>query len=519
MNLMIFERLIDRKDKRKIRKRTKNNLNGYDYRLSIINDEKGENVDVENKVSFLAIGDSGAGGKNKHMKFRVTEEMNKATGVDLILHLGDVVYLSGSKEGYQDRFIKPFGHWLTDPKNCNYKNMIFNKPLLPIYGNHDYYDFLKSTSILGKVVGKFIGAIGTGSRNGRVFEEAFIVNNESEISTSLPYIPGKQTRIPNRYYWFTQGPCAFFALDSNTLDRVEEVSKEKRKLIKKELKILKKDNQSDQEKLKRFKRLEEKNVLTDKLKDQFEDLLDEVLDQEKKIMLLEKRKKADKDDYDSAQLSWLKRVLQHPDVQGKWKIVYMHHSMYSSESGHTDDGATGGLRENLRKIFIDNNVNLVLSGHSHCFEWPMRAPAFDHVSEEEKARAMKERNICYIVSGGGGKGLRESVFEENRLDKKVRKKQDRFLGVAESKAYTAKFGNEQSQGDFNDVYNYLRIEADEDSLKVIPNGVIDKNDQPFLLKPIVTKVFSETDYGIKTEIKSLTAINVFRDKEPVGDFE
>ena len=125
--------------------------------------------------------------------------------------------------------IKPYRHWLKDGKHSRFDDMVFTKPFLPIYGNHDYYDFKKAIPGLGGFLAKVSKEIGAGSKNGRVFEQAFVEKDTSRVQDGcLPYVTGERTRIPNRYYWFTHGPCAFFALDSNTLDGVENPSGEQR---------------------------------------------------------------------------------------------------------------------------------------------------------------------------------------------------------------------------------------------------------------------------------------------------
>ncbi len=55
MKAMLFEKLIDHKDRKKIRKRTRRYDPSYDFRIQF------EAFPEKNSISFLVVGDSGAG--------------------------------------------------------------------------------------------------------------------------------------------------------------------------------------------------------------------------------------------------------------------------------------------------------------------------------------------------------------------------------------------------------------------------------------------------------------------------
>jgi hypothetical protein len=60
-----------------------------------------------------------------------------------LLHTGDVIYLVGSSEYYLQNFIEPYREFLMggdQPKRIAYEQMVFKQPILPVPGNHDYYD-------------------------------------------------------------------------------------------------------------------------------------------------------------------------------------------------------------------------------------------------------------------------------------------------------------------------------------------------------------------------------------------
>jgi len=56
------------------------------------------------------------------------------------LHTGDVIYMVGSSE-YPKNFIEPYREFIGEkPERIAYKQMNFTLPILPVPGNHDYYD-------------------------------------------------------------------------------------------------------------------------------------------------------------------------------------------------------------------------------------------------------------------------------------------------------------------------------------------------------------------------------------------
>jgi predicted phosphodiesterase len=82
----------------------------------------------------------------------------------------------------------------------------------------------------------------------------------------------------------------------------------------------------------------------------------------------------------SEQLEWLDDALASSTNQ--WKVVCMHHPVYSSGS----HGSTPGAEEVLEPLLAGRNVDLVLSGHDHHYE-----------------RTLPQNGVTYVVSGGGCK--------------------------------------------------------------------------------------------------------------------
>ena len=96
------------------------------------------------------------------------------------------------------------------------------------------------------------------------------------------------------------------------------------------------------------------------------------------------------------QLTWLQEELSKSDH--KWKIVYMHHPMYSSGLRH---GSTPSLRSALEPLFLKYGVDVVFSGHDHFYE-----------------RTEPQKGIVYVVQGGSAKLRRGNIRRSSELTAK-----------------------------------------------------------------------------------------------------
>ena len=85
----------------------------------------------------------------------------------------------------------------------------------------------------------------------------------------------------------------------------------------------------------------------------------------------------------SIQWEWLDDTLA--SATNQWKIVALHHPLYSSGR----HGSTEQARERLEPILARHHVDLVLSGHDHHYE-----------------RTHPQHGITHVVSGGGCKTTR-----------------------------------------------------------------------------------------------------------------
>ncbi|HTE19941.1 MAG TPA: metallophosphoesterase, partial [Armatimonadota bacterium] len=190
---------------------------------------------------FLAVGDTGdseRSGSRVSPQDAVAEQMAADAALpetggraQLVLHTGDVVYMTGERRLYDRNFRRPYAPFLTPESTVD--DLVFRIPFLPVPGNHDYYDFAGWAKVLVRtpLLGAGVRAIAhelfaynvpeSGSGMGAAYMQAFVDGHSAD---SLPaqhpssYEPGRRTRLPNRYYRFQFGSVDFFALDSNTLE-------------------------------------------------------------------------------------------------------------------------------------------------------------------------------------------------------------------------------------------------------------------------------------------------------------
>ncbi|MFN0084625.1 MAG: metallophosphoesterase [Blastocatellia bacterium] len=116
------------------------------------------------------------------------------------------------------------------------------------------------------------------------------------------------------------------------------------------------------------------------------------------------------------QLKWLESGLRAS--QARWKIVFCHHSIYSSARMHS---AYVKLRAQLEPLYVKYGVSAVFSGHSHCYE-----------------RIKPQNGVQYFTAGSGGE---------------IKK------GTLDRKSPLTAYGNDQ-------VNIFLIVQASEAELKV-----------------------------------------------------
>ncbi|MEL6263601.1 MAG: metallophosphoesterase [Cyanobacteria bacterium J06626_6] len=405
--------------------------------------------------SFLVMGDTDAGvsggaasdaEKSPFVEAFAQQVQSYAQESQFVLHTGDVTYPAGTYQNYFTGFLSPYQSLLSKlPSSPAYRSgeIVFNRPLLPVPGNHDYAKPAhinrlwlalqrRCCDLLRQRFGIDLG--GYGGHGGEAYGQTFLDDlsrlsagdlathlashysasmspsrasarslpanpadgpagrerTEAQAATyCLDYRPGQFTRLPNRYYTFHYGGIDFFALDSNTWNVAPETK-----------------------------------------------------------------------GCDHEQLAWLERELirswRSPDVTGR--IIYLHHSPYTTESYRWQQPDTLWVRQHLRGVFdrvalaLSEReqsvplVDVVISGHAHCLE---------HMKTAQTTYA--DSQMDWLVCGGSGFGLRrqrrmgkdllENVFRRGRSETDV---------VAESQLYAGVHGSSRKQRKF---HSFVRIDV------------------------------------------------------------
>ena len=380
--------------------------------------------------SFLVIGDTDAGGQSSHFSEGFARQLiAHLEDSRFLLHTGDVTYPVGSYENYWKGFLRPYRALISNlPPNPDYKGrpIVFNQPLLPVPGNHDYAapdskwksqllqivcDYLRRTLKID--LGHY------GGWNGEAYAQTFLDNLKdltpeqlhthltTYYRTGLRYQTGHFTRLPNRYYSFRYGGVDFFALDSNTWKTAPNMA-----------------------------------------------------------------------GFDYEQLDWLVNSLTRswrtPGTIGR--IIYLHHSPYTTEVSRWQQSETLWVRKHLRGVFkrvaleLEQSeprplVDLVISGHAHCLE---------HLQTMSKSGVRQaDAGMDWIVCGGSGIDVRsqwrtqsaeimENVTHSGRSYPSV---------VAKSHLYV---GNHTKKNKKQSLYSFIRVSVwprREQVFNVVPHVV------------------------------------------------
>jgi 3',5'-cyclic AMP phosphodiesterase CpdA len=402
------------------------------------------------EFSFLVIGDSGSGSHRGHHPQRKIAEMMLEHGEDcrFVLHTGDVIYLVGSSEYYYKNFIYPYHEWIVGgerPQQIKFDQMLFNRPFLPVPGNHDYYDLPLLYSLLAQTAAPLRFLLRSridfdvgwrGSQQGKAYAQAFLdylLKFETDAALNqhldqhytaqgvtgrcLRYQPKQFTRLPNRYYQFRYGGIDFFALDSNTFNApiplAENPAGDARR---QQLEQRRTEVQTQQREL-----LQTSTQLNPAFPDQAEQLDDcriklEQLEEIEKDITKQLTVSPDTA-IDTEQLDWLKQGLieswHRAEVRGR--VIFFHHPPYVTEATKWHQGQTLAVRLRLRAVLdqvaaavgeTGNRplVDLVLNGHAHCLE---------HLQTGNTGHG--DANINWIVCGGSGYSLRRQRSEGPEL--------------------------------------------------------------------------------------------------------
>ncbi|MDZ8188634.1 MAG: metallophosphoesterase [Nostoc sp. ChiSLP02] len=403
------------------------------------------------EFSFLVVGDSGSGNhRGQNPQRRVAELMlPHHNECRFMLHTGDVIYLVGSSEYYQQNFIQPYREFILGgeyPRKIIYDDMVFKLPILPVPGNHDYYDLpilLGLASVTTLPIRKLLRSrldldVGLhGSGTGDAYARAFLdylqildrpkeleahlnryYTAKTETGRCLCYQPGRFTRLPNRYYTFRYGGIDFFALDSNTFNDPPPLPKTRKGEA--DRKVLEKRRQDlEQEKLRVMENSAKLNPENPSEADDLEDFQAKVSQIEEIIVDIDKQLATDRlIQTDTEQLEWLKHKLiaswNTEEVRGR--VIYFHHPPYVTEATKWQQAQTLTIRNHLRNVLdgvakeigsLNQGrplVDLVLNGHAHCLE---------HLQTMDTGHA--DSHIHWLVCGGSGFSLRRQRIEGANL--------------------------------------------------------------------------------------------------------
>ncbi|AFZ23995.1 Calcineurin-like phosphoesterase [Cylindrospermum stagnale PCC 7417] len=407
--------------------------------------EDGQENDPE--FSFLVVGDSGSGSHRGHNPQRQVAKLmlEHHEACRFMLHTGDVVYLVGSSEYYQQNFIKPYREFLVGgehPQGIAYDQMVFKLPILPVLGNHDYYDLpmllslislttLPVRHLLRSRLDLDVGLHGSGV--GDAYAKAFLdylqrFNSPAELAQHLDkyytaeidngrclnYQPGSFTRLPNRYYTFRYGGIDFFALDSNTFNDPPPLPKTKKGAADRRL-LQQRREDLEQSKRQIMEVSTKLNPENHSDADELDDLQTKLSQIEEIILDIDKQLNSDQSTQtDIAQLEWLKEklIVSWNTAEVRGRVIYFHHPPYVTEATKWQQAQTLAIRSRLRGVLdavaktvgsLSQGrplVDLVLNGHAHCLE---------HLQTGDTGHG--DAHIQWIVCGGSGFSLRHQRTE------------------------------------------------------------------------------------------------------------
>ncbi|MBW4511928.1 MAG: metallophosphoesterase [Scytonematopsis contorta HA4267-MV1] len=472
------------------------------------------------EFSFMVIGDSGTKSHyGKHPQRQVAELMlPHQEECSFVLHTGDVIYIVGSREYYQPNFIQPYREFLVggeNPKAIPYDRMLFKTPILPVLGNHDYYDVpwlyrlvAGTTQPIRRILRYRDAEIGWyGSNQGDAYARAFIdylksihspqdlehhldthYTAKTDTGFALRYQNGIFTRLPNHYYTFRYGGIDFFALDSNTfndpspLPATKEGEICRRQLEKRRQEI----DQEEEAILEICDRLNPENPSEGEKLDELTTKLDQI--NEVKIDIEKQLASSGTPEIDFEQLEWLQNRLiaswNSEEVRGR--IIYFHHPPYVTEGTKWHQAQTIAVRRRLRRVFdeVKTSINsknkerpivdIIFNGHAHCLEY-LRNTDTGH----------GDSHINCIISGGSGRRPRRQRKEgtelmetfENIEGSPNRKISDSLLYV----------GRDRKEGDLSLSYSFVRID--------VKAG----NPPQFIVRPFIAEHHQEQWYNRELE--------------------
>ncbi|WP_066376080.1 metallophosphoesterase family protein [Anabaena sp. CA = ATCC 33047] len=449
--------------------------------------DDGQASDTE--FSFLVVGDSGSGRHHGHNPQRRVAELMLQHHPEcrFMLHTGDVIYLVGSSEYYQQNFIRPYAELIVggeSPKQIAYDKMVFKLPIFPVPGNHDYYELPLVLSLLSVTTLPMRRLLRSrldidvgwhGSGVGNAYAKAFLdylqgyllptqlshhldqyYTTQTDTGKCLTYQPGYFTRLPNRYYTFRYGGIDFFALDSNTFNEPQPLPQTKQGQSDRQI-LDQRRQELEREKMQIIEASAKLNPNNPSEAEELDDFHYKLSQIEEIILDIDKQLTTDQPpEVDIEQLDWLKQRLiaswKHPEVRGR--VIYFHHPPYVTEATKWQQAQTLAIRSRLRGVLDavaaeigDINqgrplVDLVLNGHAHCLEY---LQTFD--------TGHADANMHWLVCGGSGYSLRRQRTEGSDLVETVGN-EDRL--IARSHLFVGRNGHGSQK---RRPYSCLRIDV------------------------------------------------------------
>ncbi|MEL6603240.1 MAG: metallophosphoesterase [Cyanobacteria bacterium J06614_10] len=358
-----------------------------------------------------------------------------------VLHTGDVTYPAGTYQNYFTGFLSPYRQLLSQlPSSPAYRSgdVVFKRPLLPVPGNHDYAKPARTDrlwlalrrrccDVLRQRFGIDLG--GYGGYGAEAYGQTFLddLSKLSEDDLSVHLAAHYRASIPSSQFSGSSSPVG------SSVDRNHPATH-----------CL--DYRPGQ-----FTRLPNRYYTF-----HYGGVDFFALDSNTWNGSPEKK------GFDHEQLAWLERELirswRSPDVTGR--IIYLHHSPYTTEGYRWQQPDTLWVRQHLRDVFdraalalrdhgLEQNyplVDVVISGHAHCLE---------HVKTAQTTYADSQTD--WLVCGGSGFGLRrQRRMGKDLLENVVRRGRSETDVVAESQLYAGVHGSSRKQRKF---HSFVRIDV------------------------------------------------------------
>ena len=146
---------------------------------------------------------------------------------------------------------------------------------------------------------------------------------------------------------------------------------------------------------------------------------------------------------DPVQIKWLDSTFA--DAPSKWRIVFMHHPLYSS--GQHAAESRDVIRPALEEVLVRNRVDVVFSGHEHLYE-----------------RVRPQRGVHYFVSGGGGRSL-YSVHRSDFDEVGVSEHHFMVVEIAGDRMYFEAITQGQKLLDCGVLHRLPQVKADDNETK------------------------------------------------------